>query len=175
MKKNILSILFVFIGTGFCSAQKQNTYLKMQGAIEMPLGSFARNFKSGNGLYVTGYRSISKKGSLLAGLGYAYWNKKDTLPKSPKAEMIPIQLGFNYTIYSNFYVEARSGLTILTGAIAKGTGINLDIGAGYLVKISEGFNIDLSAKFSYLNDLNRSSYSWIGIGAGWKIKFKKKS
>ena len=175
MKQGLIIFIILLIFYVPCNGQKDNpnlfkNELKLAVVLEKPVGLFNENFKNGSSGNITFYWHKVKNNSFLVNSGFGLWQPKDVLSK--KGFLIPFFVGDNFKLDENIYLEGGTGINIFTKGLGSGAHFGLNAGVGYLIKMSDGFLIDISTKLNYTSFQN-SGYYWVSFSIGYKLVLKE--
>ncbi len=153
-------LLSLVLSISLVKAQKFS--LKVSGGTEMPVEIFKEGYKTGWGIYGTGYYALDENANLLMTVGTASWR---TQQSNNNSGLIFLRTGYRQFVYSGIYFQGEAGVAIYTGFWGNSpTRFSYSLGPGYLFGTKERKGLDISVKF------NRASYrSWLSLNLGYQL------
>ena len=144
------------------SVNAQKFSLKVSGGMEMPIGIFKEGYKTGWGIYGTGYYALDENANLLMTVGTGNWGAQQS---DNNSGLIFFRTGYRQFVYNGIYFQGEAGVAVYTGFWGNSPArFSYSVGSGYLFGTKERKGLDISVKF------NRASYrSWFSFNLGYQF------
>lgn len=169
----ILGLLLGKCGFSQIKAQTSEYSFGIEGAL--PVGDFKLSNKFGLGGSIKYAYNFTENAALSLQVGYLHFTQKDSLV-NPKpymvSRMVPILVGFRYTLNKPFYIEPQFG-AVNTGFKYDTSGRSNQTNIGYGMNVGYRFpsNWDLSVSFKGTSN-TQGSLLWVGLKLAYTLNLK---